>query len=227
MLKKYFVLVLAVVVFFCFVFPVSASVLVDQNEVESEVVTELTGFIPEGYKYYICQQWERNGDYYIGFFKSFPVMTHDLYREGLSSYYFYHVYASDSSNPLYYRFDSYDDMIGYLITNDSNSFEFVYEVNDTSYMRINSTSDKMFFCNFDFVFDDGELYFSRNPYVKVNTELVPSEDSFFVGLFTSDDLLSLTLSEVLSVLPVAIVVLVGFIGIRKGILFISNKVRSC
>ena len=206
-----------------------STILTNKKEYDKEVEYELSGFIPEGYKYYFCHQWEYNNDYYIGFYKSEPVMTKELYRD--TDYwdhdgYFYHMTESDGSNPLYYRFSSYDDMIKYLVENDASNVEYVYERDSVSYMRVNQSNANTFYSNFDIVFTDGDTYFNKLSYTETRTETVVSDKSYFVDTFDSNYFVNNVTTEFIDIVPVVIVFIVVAIALCKGIQFLFGLIRQ-
>ena len=152
-------------------------------------------------------------------------MTKTLYAEkdGLE---YYHITESDGSNPLYYRFKSYDNMISYLMENDASNVDYVYEKTDVPYMRLNLSNDKMFYSNFSLVFDDTTPYYEKNVYTVSETVTVTDKEPYLVDEFTSDFIATGLSSEFIGVLPIVIPLIVLYIALHKGIRFMFNFIRS-
>ena len=128
-MKKFFILFFAVFIFAFSSLPVFAATLTTQEEVLKDQQKELIGFIPDGYQYYICHKWEHNDAYYIIFLKTTPTMTDEMYKENIYNDVYFHLHESDGSNILYYRFETFEAMEGYLKTNNSKDYSYVYEKN--------------------------------------------------------------------------------------------------
>lgn len=207
-----------------FVVPASASTLVTNKEYETTVETELHGFIPDGYKYYFCHQWENNDAYYIGFYKSAPVMDKTIYD--WSGHQYYKLSESDGSNPLYYRFRTYDDMIAYLVLNDASDAGYVYEVNHIEAMFVNLSNERTLYSNFDLNFTDGDVYYAKNAYTVTENVIVKDEKPYLVDEFTSDFISAGLSAEFIGILPVVVSFIVLYIALHKGIRFLFNFIRS-
>ena len=218
------VLGLLVVLVACFVFPASAATLTNDREVEEERDIELTGFIPDGYSYYFCHQWDSNDDYYIGFYKSVPIMEKRTHIFGGISY--YKMFESDGSNPLYYRFDTYDDMIAYLVLNDASNVDYVYDRNYIEHMYINLSSERMLYSNFDVAFSDGDLYYSKNAYTEKETVMVKGDKTYVVDTFDAKYFSDNILVEIIGILPVALSVAFMYLALRSGLRFLFSFLRN-
>ena len=226
MLKKIVPLIAVLVLCFTvFVVPASAATLTNNKEYETEQEIELTGFIPEGYQYYLTHNWEYNGDWYIAFFHSQPVME-KVEHEEKNGLFYYHMTESNGSNPLYYRFSSEDDMLAYLLNNNASDVSYVYERDYISYVRLNLTNSGMSYSNFDLVFTDGSSYFKENVYTKSETIVVKDDKTYFVDKFDSAYFVNNITSEFISIVPVLIAFIVLALAMHKGISFIFGFIRN-
>lgn len=224
--KKVFPIIAVLILCFSFfVVPASAAILTNDREYEKEQDVELTGFIPDGYKYYLTHQWDWNGDFYVAFFHSQPLMEKVEIPEKDGRLY-YHMTESDGSNPLYYRFTSEEDMVKYLLNNDSSDVEYVYERDNVSYIRLNLTNSGMSYSNFDLTFTDGSSYFAENVYTKKETVIVNDDKTYFVDTFDGAYFSKNLTTEFIGIVPFVISFVVLVIAFHKGVSFILSFLRS-
>lgn len=124
-------------------------------------------YIPDGYQYYGAWRWAINNKFYIGYFNSSP------YVNGTEMMYSY----ADGGNPenvktalnyklyggkcLYYKFDSYEDMVIALSSADACLRLCSSTNSSTGYMRLTAYPD-VYFSNFSI--DSGDCVFNENLY---------------------------------------------------------------
>lgn len=209
-----------------FVMESHAAVLTDIKEVEKEVEKEIDGFIPDGYRYYISHFWDYDGGLWnLTFYKDKPTFSTQLYREQNSNEYYYHVYSSDKSFPLFYDFSSEEDLLNFIYSGgEIVPDDLIIRENYVLYMRMNENPEgSVYHTNSDLIFSDtGKIYQKYSPYTETITEVVPSTDTYIVGDIGHDTISTLFRSLFLPILPPLLIVFIGYIGIRKGISFIMS-----
>ena len=158
MKKRIFSFFLAFTILLSIIVPISVSA----DYIQFEDV-----YVPEGYSYYGAWRWSINDKFYIGYFTSSP------YVDGTEMMYSY----SDGGNPenvrtalnyklyggkcLYYKFDSYEDMVIALSSAEACQRLCSSSNSSTGYMRLTAFPD-VYFSNFSI--DSGDCVFNENLY---------------------------------------------------------------
>lgn len=171
-------------------------------------------------------------DGYEEAFKSSDNSNINDYLEAFSSANYYFIYKEGRYNNLVYSFSPIDiykgkniyNFIVYFISSDTDLYFVPFSVtNGTQSAGLNTYSGgiktsrnditTVFQANFNIIDSkSGDIYYTVPTVLQKSTEGVSFEG---------------VLNEVLDILPIVLVVVVGFIGIRKGISFIINNLRKC
>lgn len=141
--------------------------LVPMKNVYAEYEDYEDVYIPPGYSYYGAWRWAVNDKFYIGYFTSSPYVngTEMMYSyadggnaENIKTCLNYKLYGGSC---LYYKFDSYEDMVLGLSSSDACSRLSVSTNSSTGYMRLTAYPD-VYFSNFSV--SSGDCIFNENRY---------------------------------------------------------------
>ena len=206
-----------------FQFQAHAGLLTYEQEGEIEVEKAITGFIPDGYKYYISHHWDYNSTYVLGFFRSVPELTSELFPEGGGKSYL-HCQSSDASKITFYDFETEKDLLTYIYSNDNTIVpeNCRIRIDYETYMRLDP-SDTSYYSNCDLAFSDtGNLYIKSNPYSQIITETVTDDVPYLVGGITTADLFFGLFIDILAVLSAVVPVIIFGIGLKRGLSFFKT-----
>ena len=154
-------------------------------------------------------------------------------------YNYYIAFKKTSNNVEYYYLallNDYEDNTNYVQISSDGSLRFLSSNNNKMYRCKTTDSSFSFYevlsskygsyCGYSF---DELISTQVNIYSAVDYSLVfqaPSQTQTIVASQVGEVEMNKTLQEILGILPVVIVVLVGLIAIRKGILFLMARMKK-